>query len=105
MKKFTVFGAALLLGTAVNVQAQDVTYPRLHRLRFLTLLHGTTISCSCSLPRQPTRGRKYPTKEEFEAAVSISTWSSRVRTCVLPPSWRMPTKTSFPMCILPVGCG
>ena len=68
MKKFTVFGAALLLGTAVNVQAQDVTYPASASTEIFDFTPWDDDQLLVLFAKAADEGRKYPTKEEFEAA-------------------------------------
>lgn len=68
MKKFTVFGAALLLGTAVNVQAQDVTYPASASTEIFDFAPWDDDQLLVLFAKAADEGRKYPTKEEFEAA-------------------------------------
>lgn len=68
MKKFTVFGAALLLGTAVNVQAQDVTYPASASTEIFDFTPWNDDQLLVLFAKAADEGRKYPTKEEFEAA-------------------------------------
>lgn len=69
MKKFTVFGAALLLcGVAGNVQAQDVTYPASASTEIFDFTPWDNDSLLSLFAHAADKGRKFPTKEEFEAA-------------------------------------
>lgn len=68
MKKFTVFGAALLLGLAVNVQAQEVEYPASASTDLFDFTPWDNEALLKLFADAADEGRKYPTPEEFEAA-------------------------------------
>lgn len=68
MKKFTVFGAALLLGLAVNVQAQEVEYPASASTDLFDFTPWDEDALLKLFADAADEGRKYPTPEEFEAA-------------------------------------
>lgn len=69
MKKFTVFGAALLLfGLAVNVQAQEVEYPASASTDLFDFTPWDNEALLTLFANAADAGRKYPTKAEFEAA-------------------------------------
>lgn len=68
MKKFTVFGAALLLGLAVNVQAQEVEYPASASTDLFDFTPWDDDALLKLFADAADEGRKYPTPEEFEAA-------------------------------------
>ena len=69
MKKFTLFGAALLLfGLAGNVQAQEVEYPASASTDLFDFTPWDNEALLTLFANAADEGRRYPTKAEFEAA-------------------------------------
>ncbi len=69
MKKFTLFGAALLLfGLAGNVQAQEVEYPASASTEIFDFTPWDNEALLTLFANAADEGRRYPTKAEFEAA-------------------------------------
>lgn len=69
MKKFTLFGAALLLfGLAGNMQAQEVEYPASASTDLFDFTPWDNDALLTLFANAADEGRKYPTKAEFEAA-------------------------------------
>ena len=106
MKKFTVCGAAVALCClAGNVQAQEPEYPASASTEVFDFTPWNDDKLLLLFAQAADEGRKYPTKEEFEAAGLISIWNSPVRTYARQLLWKMQPKTLLPMYIPPVGCG
>ena len=105
MKKFTVCGAAVALCClAGNVQAQEPEYPASASTEVFDFTPWNDDKLLLLFAQAADEGRKYPTKEEFEAAgfnLDLEFSRSYARQLL----WKMQPKTLLPMCIPPVGCG
>ncbi len=106
MKKFTVCGAAVALCClAGNVQAQEPEYPASASTEVFDFTPWNDDKLLLLFAQAADEGRKYPTKEEFEAAGFNLDLEFSVRTYARQLLWKMQPKTLLPMCIPPVGCG